>query len=297
MEQPAGVQIGKRAFFQSLIILFVLMLGAGVLTLTVPAGQYDRTLVEGREVIEPDSFRQTERPDYPAWRWLTAPVEVLWGPDSLTIITILVFLLMVGSAFAVMDRSGILKAAIGRIVRAFGGRKYLLLLVVSLFFMLLGAFFGIFEEVVPLVPLMIALAYMLGWDSLVGLGMAAMTVLMGGRGRSATDESCGSATGSMSSCVRRRPRHAPPPTVSSAGWTTRRAAGSGKPSSSVTATKPSCPPTTARSRCGSWPTSPGTTASSPPSRRERTCTPSSGRRCSGCRPRTSPRPCGARSRP
>jgi len=179
MEQPAGVQIGKRAFFQSLLILFVLMLGAGVLTLTVPAGQYDRTLVEGREVIEPDSFRQTERPDYPAWRWLTAPVEVLWGPDSLTIITILVFLLMVGSAFAVMDRSGILKAAIGRIVQAFGGRKYVLLLVVSLFFMLLGAFFGIFEEVVPLVPLMIALAYMLGWDSLVGLGMSILATNLG----------------------------------------------------------------------------------------------------------------------
>jgi len=179
MEQPAGVQIGKRAFFQSLLILFVLMLGAGVLTLIVPAGQYDRTLVEGREVIEPDSFRQTERPDYPAWRWLTAPVEVLWGPDSLTIITILVFLLMVGSAFAVMDRSGILKAAIGRIVQAFGGRKYVLLLVVSLFFMLLGAFFGIFEEVVPLVPLMIALAYMLGWDSLVGLGMSILATNLG----------------------------------------------------------------------------------------------------------------------
>ena len=76
---------------------------------------------EGKEeVIEPDACRQTELPDYPAWRWLTAPVEVLWGPDSLTIITILVFVLMVGSAFAVMDRSGILKAAIGRIVRAFG---------------------------------------------------------------------------------------------------------------------------------------------------------------------------------
>lgn len=179
MEQPTGVQIGKRAFFQSLLILFVLMLGAGILTLAVPAGQYDRTLVEGREVIEPGSFRQIERPDYPAWRWLTAPAEVLWGPDSLTIITILVFLLMVGSAFAVMDRSGILKAAIGRIVQAFGGRKYVLLLVVSLFFMLLGAFFGIFEEVVPLVPLMIALAYMLGWDSLVGLGMSILATNLG----------------------------------------------------------------------------------------------------------------------
>lgn len=179
MEQPAGVQIGKRAFFQSLIILFVLMMGAGILTLLVPAGQYDRTLVEGREVIDPGSFRYTGRPDYPAWRWLTAPVEVLWGPDSLTIITILVFLLMVGSAFAVMDRSGILKAAIGRIVQTFGGHKYVLLLAVSLFFMLLGAFFGIFEEVVPLVPLMIALAYMLGWDSLVGLGMSILATNLG----------------------------------------------------------------------------------------------------------------------
>ena len=179
MEQPAGVQIGKRAFVQSLIILFVLMVGAGVLTLVVPAGQYDRALLDGREVIAPDSFRPVERPDYPPWRWLTAPVEVLWGPDSLTIVTILVFLLMVGSAFAVMERSGILRAAIGRIVQAFGGRKYLLLLVVSLFFMLLGAFFGIFEEVVPLVPLMIALAYMLGWDSLVGLGMSILATNLG----------------------------------------------------------------------------------------------------------------------
>ena len=86
---------------------------------------------------------------------------------------------MVGSAFAVLDKSGILQAAIGRIVQAFGGRKYVLLLVIALFFMLLGAFFGIFEEVVPLVPLMIALAYLLGWDSLVGLGMSILATNMG----------------------------------------------------------------------------------------------------------------------
>jgi len=113
------------------------------------------------------------------WRWITAPVEVLWGPDAVTIITIIIFLLMVGSSFAVLDASGILKAAIGRIVRAFGGKKYLLLLAVTLFFMLLGAFFGIFEEVVPLVPLMIALAYLLGWDSLVGLGMSILATNLG----------------------------------------------------------------------------------------------------------------------
>jgi uncharacterized ion transporter superfamily protein YfcC len=179
MEQKAGAQISTRAFVQSLIILLVLMLAAGVLTLVVPAGSYARTVQAGREIIDPQSFQLVARPDYPIWRWLTAPVEVLWGPDAVTIITIIIFLLMVGSAFAVLDKSGILQAAIGRIVQAFGGRKYALLLAIALFFMLLGAFFGIFEEVVPLVPLMIALAYLLGWDSLVGLGMSILATNLG----------------------------------------------------------------------------------------------------------------------
>ena len=37
--------------------------------------------------------------------------------------------------------------------------------------MLLGALVGSFEEVVPLVPIVTALAYSLGWDGLTGLGM------------------------------------------------------------------------------------------------------------------------------
>jgi len=113
------------------------------------------------------------------WRWFTAPIEVLWGDDGFTIIVIIIFILMVGVAFAVMDKSGLLKASLGRIVKAFEGRKYPLLLVISLFFMVIGAFFGIFEEVVPLMPLMVALSYFLGWDALVGLGMSVLAVNMG----------------------------------------------------------------------------------------------------------------------
>jgi uncharacterized ion transporter superfamily protein YfcC len=75
---------------QSLIILLVLMLAAGILTQVVPAGSYAQTMQAGREVIDPQSFRYVARPDYPAWRWLTAPVEVLWGPDAVTIITTIV---------------------------------------------------------------------------------------------------------------------------------------------------------------------------------------------------------------
>jgi uncharacterized ion transporter superfamily protein YfcC len=45
--------------------------------------------------------------------------------------------------------------------------------------MLMGAFFGIFEEVVPLLPVIIALSYSLGWDALTGLGMSILAVNLG----------------------------------------------------------------------------------------------------------------------
>jgi uncharacterized ion transporter superfamily protein YfcC len=178
-ENKAGAQISQRAFIQSLLILLVLMLSAGVLTRVVAAGRYERTFDAGREVIDPGSFDYVEAPDYPIWRWLTAPLEVLWGPDGLTIITIIVFLLLVGISFAILDKSGLVRSILDRIVQRFGVRKYLLLLVISLFFMLMGAFFGIFEEVVPLVPVMIALSYSLGWDALVGLGMSILATNLG----------------------------------------------------------------------------------------------------------------------
>ena len=179
METKAGAQISAKAFTQSLLILFVLMSLAGILTRVVPAGSYSRVVQDGRELIDPASFQYVEAPAYPIWRWFTAPIEVLWGPDSLVIITIIIFLLLVGGAVAVMDQAGLLKAAVARLVAAFGTRKYALLLVITFFFMTLGAFFGIFEEVVPLAPLMVALAYLLGWDALVGLGMSVLATNMG----------------------------------------------------------------------------------------------------------------------
>ena len=179
MEQKAGAQISQRAFIQSLAILFVLMMIAGILTLIVPAGQYARLHVDGRETIDPASFQFTERPDYPVWRWFVAPLEVLGSDNGLTVIVIIVVLFFAGGAFAVMDKTGTLRAFIGRIVRRFRDRKYTLLWMVSLALMFLGATLGTFEEVVLLVPVMIALSYSLGWDALVGLGMSILSTNMG----------------------------------------------------------------------------------------------------------------------
>lgn len=179
MDQKAGAQIGKRAFIQSIVILFVLMMVAGILTIVIPSGQYTRIQVDGRESIDPDSFQLVEKPNYPIWRWFTAPIEVLGSDSGLTVIVIIVVLFFAGGAFAVLDKTGTIQAFIGNIINRFRGRKYTLLYMVCLAFMFLGATLGTFEEVVLLVPVMIALSYSLGWDALVGLGMSILATNMG----------------------------------------------------------------------------------------------------------------------
>jgi uncharacterized ion transporter superfamily protein YfcC len=177
--QP-GVQISKKAFIQAAVIILALMLLSGVLTRILPAGQFARVVVEGRgDVIQPDSFQFIDRPEYPVWRWFLAPLEVLIFPGNVTVIGIILFILLVGVAFALLERAGVLQYAIHSIVRRFGHQKYTLLLVLTFFFMALGGFFGILEEVIPLVPIVIALALSLGWDVLTGLGISILAANVG----------------------------------------------------------------------------------------------------------------------
>ena len=77
--QPSSLQINTRAFIQALVILFVLMLAAGLLTRLVPSGEYARIEQDGRQVIDPASYQPIPRPDYPVWRWFTGPVRSAVG--------------------------------------------------------------------------------------------------------------------------------------------------------------------------------------------------------------------------
>lgn len=175
----AEVKISKKTFLTAVIILGALMLLVGVLTLIIPSGSYDRVLSEGREVIKPESFHFVQPPEYPVWRWLTAPFEVLAGPDAAMVIVIIVFILAIGGAFSLLEKSGVMAAVMSKIVNRFGNRKYLLLSIIVMFFMLMGAVLGTFEENIALVPLVITLAYYLGWDSLTGLGMSVLASCFG----------------------------------------------------------------------------------------------------------------------
>lgn len=170
--------VGVRSFIAALIILFLLMALTYALTLMLPAGEYQRTLVDGKESIVAGTYQRVEG-GLPFWKWLLSPFLALGAVGSGTVIAIIAFLLVIGGAFHAMDECGVLSYMFNRVYRMFETRKYRLLLLVSLFFMGLGAFVGSFEECVPLVPIAVALAYSLGWDALVGLGMSLLAVGFG----------------------------------------------------------------------------------------------------------------------
>ncbi|MGN1249683.1 MAG: YfcC family protein [Candidatus Spyradocola sp.] len=176
-----GLHVSTRSFLTTVAILLALMVLAGVLTRVLPQGQYQRALdASGNEIVVEGSYELTpEAERLPVWRWFTAPVEMLGDAQALTAVVIIVFILLVGGAFSVLDRAGVFRYLIAATIRRFGGRKYLLLCLISLLCMALGSTMGLLEETVPLVPLLVLLSLALGWDTLTGVGMSLLSVGFG----------------------------------------------------------------------------------------------------------------------
>lgn len=178
-ERKGSIQISKKTFISSVIILFLLMMVSGILTRVIPQGSFKRVTIEGRIVIDPLSFTFTNKPSLPIYKWFLAPIDVLFSTDGVMIITIILFILIIGGTFSILDKSGIIRYVMAVIVDRYGKQKYYLLCIMTFFFMLFGAVLGIFEEMVALVPIAIALSYSLGWDSLIGLGMSMLAIGFG----------------------------------------------------------------------------------------------------------------------
>lgn len=170
------LHIGKKTFLNVVYILLALMLGAGILTLFIPAGLYERT--SDGTVIN-GTFAYLSDVNYPIWRWFTAPFEVFSTSDGISVIVIGLFLLILGGTFTLMDKTGGIQVLIKRLIHRFKDQKYTLLRLVILLFMLFGAFFGIFEESLALLPILILLSLSMGWDTMTGLGMCLLAAGFG----------------------------------------------------------------------------------------------------------------------
>ena len=172
-----GLNINTKSFLTSLSVIFTLMIITYLLTLILPGGSYIRTIDHnGNSVIaSTDSFSYVAG-GIPFWKWLLSPVLVLGASGSSTLLAVIAFLLVIGGIFNSMDKSGLMKYMLDKISHRFAAVRYRLMAVIILFFMAMGAMIGSFEECVPLVPIVVALAVSLGWDALTGIGMSLLAV-------------------------------------------------------------------------------------------------------------------------
>lgn len=150
--EKKGLNISAKSFISAILVIFILMILTYALTFVVPnAG-------------------------IPFWKWALSPVLVLGAEGNVSLIAVIAFLLVIGGVFNCLEKCGLMKYMLDKITFRYGKERYKLMALISLFFMAMGSFIGSFEECVPLVPIVVALAIRLGWDALVGLGMSLLAI-------------------------------------------------------------------------------------------------------------------------
>ncbi len=182
MSNSSGnLKIGTKSFISTVAILLGLMIFAGILTQVLPQGSFERVVDDnGYEMVVEGSYTLTENAEkLPVWRWFTAPFELFGDSQSLTAIVIIVFIILVGGTFSILEKADVFRYLIAATIKKFGNKKYFLLCIVTLICMLLGSTMGLLEETVPLVPILVLLSLAFGWDTLIGLGMSIMAVGFG----------------------------------------------------------------------------------------------------------------------
>ena len=174
MEQKKNsLNISAKSFIAAIVIIFLLMVVTYALTFLIPGGEYPRTVDEaGHTIIDTQAgFREVEG-GLPFWKWLLSPFLVLGAEGSGALIAVIAFLLVIGGVFNALNECGLMGYMLQKLVHRFGAVRYRLMAVLILFFMAMGSLVGSFEEVVPLVPIVTALAVGLGWDVLTGVAMS-----------------------------------------------------------------------------------------------------------------------------
>ena len=176
-QEKKGLNISARSFITALIVIFILMVAAYILTFLIPGGQYVRIDDgSGNMIITAHSEFRTIPGGIPFWKWILSPFLVLGAPGSALILAVIAFLLVIGGVFEGLAQCGLMQYMLDKIAWRYGAKRYTFLTVITFFFMAMGALIGSFEECIPLVPIVVALALSMGWDKLTGLGMSLLAV-------------------------------------------------------------------------------------------------------------------------
>ncbi len=170
------------------VIVFSIILFAAILTWFIPGGEYERQtkMVNGieRTVIDKDSFSFVDH-EVQTWQVFSAffkGFEMQAG--------IIVFILMIGGAFWIVNSSkavdigilSFLKFAEGlesnKVMKKIGVHNIIIVMVMILF-SIFGAVFGMSEETIAFIVIIVPLAISMGYDSIVGLSMVFVAAGLG----------------------------------------------------------------------------------------------------------------------
>ncbi len=169
-------------------LIFYIIVFAAILTWIVPGGEFDKQVIEinqsKRTVIVPGSFHPVER-NPQTWQIFAAFFKGFVDKAD-----IIVFIFMVGGAFMIVGKSRAIDAGIFAFLKMtqklekfkllhFIGVDKLILSLIMLIFSTFGAVFGMSEETIPFVLIMVPLAISMGYDSITGVALVFVAAAMG----------------------------------------------------------------------------------------------------------------------
>ena len=165
-------------------IVFSLIVLAAMLTWVVPAGEFLRHTVDGREVVLSDSFHFVDRAPQ-TWQVFSALFNGFVDKAD-----IIIFILMVGGAFWILNNSHAIDVGVMSFLRRVRrlsrykliqwlGVENIIITLVMMMFSLFGAIFGMSEETIAFVVVFIPLAIQMGYDSIVGVCMCYVAAHIG----------------------------------------------------------------------------------------------------------------------
>ena len=153
------------------VIIGIIILFAVALTWIIPAGSYVRFENEaGIKVIDPTQFSYIDRtPVNP----LEIPLYIVKA--FVKRIDLMLVILFAGGAFHLLTKTGALHAVIAKMAKAFSGKVYIFLPILTLVFGLICTTQGV-NLFIAFAPIMVMMSFAMGLDSITG----ASIILLGG---------------------------------------------------------------------------------------------------------------------
>ena len=138
-------------------IIFAMILLSALLTWFVPGGEY----VKGEEGTL--AYRDVE--SVPQLFGVFTALYHGFVKQS----GIIIFILIVGGSFWLLNSTGAISVGIGRFIRSVGRYHKVVLVAITLLFSLAGAIFGMSEETIPFVGIVVPLVVSMGYDAFLGM--------------------------------------------------------------------------------------------------------------------------------